>query len=367
MSTHVLITGADGYLGRMLARRYLEAGKRPVVLWVRAGSSAELATKRRQLADLMEGFAPEVCCVGGDLEDERPFSQVDPSTIAQIVHGAAITRFGVDSDTADRINVAGTRKLLDFAGRCPDLERVGVLSTLYASGLVAGPLWETLGSERPEFANHYERSKWEAEAMLRRSFERLPWCLFRLATVIADDESGTVTQHNAIHNTLRLLYYGLLPLVPGDAHTPVYFVTARFAVDAIFELMNGSGRGRVYHVAHACKESATLGEVVDVVYDTFAEDESFRRRRILKPLYADLEAFRLLADGARAFSGEIMNQALSSIAPFATQLFVRKEIRNEELVSALGRHEAPDPRQLVRTTCARLVRTRWGRSTDHAD
>jgi nucleoside-diphosphate-sugar epimerase len=362
----VLITGADGYLGAGLARRHLESGREPVLLWVRATNEKELQAKREKLAWLVGDRRGRTSVISGDLVEAEPFRCVDPATIGSIVHCAAITRFGVDPESADEVNVRGTHKILDLATRCPHLERFALVSTVYASGLGAGPVEEAPLTDRPEFANHYERSKWESEALLLGRFSRLPWQIFRVATVIADDDSGTVSRQNAVHNTLKLFYYGLLSLVPGNADTPVYLVTARFAVDSIFALLGAGCEGGVYHVAPAREETLTLGEIIDLVFERFARDESFRRRRILKPIYADEESFRLLAEGARALSGGVLDQAISSVAPFAKQLFVQKNVRNEKLARALEDYRAPDAAELLRKTCDYLTRTRWGREADRA-
>jgi len=362
----VLITGADGYLGAGLARRHLESGKGPVLLWVRATNQKELRAKREKLVGLVGDLRGRASVISGDLVEAEPFRCVDAATVGAIVHCAAITRFGVDRESADEVNVRGTEKILELATRCPHLERFALVSTVYSSGLGVGPVVEAQLKDRPEFANHYERSKWESEELLLTRFRGLPWQIFRVATVIADDESGTVSRQNAVHNTLKLFYYGLLSLVPGNADTPVYLVTARFAVDSIFALLGAGGEGGVYHVAPAREETLTLGEIIDLVFDRFGRDESFRRRRILKPIYADEESFRLLAEGVRTFSGGVLDQAVSSVAPFAKQLFVRKDVRNEKLAGALEDYRAPDASELLRKTCDYLIRTRWGREAKHA-
>ena len=54
------------------------------------------------------------------------------------------------------------------------------------------------------------------------------------------------------------------------------------------------------------------------------------------------------------------------MAPFAKQLFVRKDVRNEKLAGALEDYRAPDASELLRKTCDYLIRTRWGREAEHA-
>lgn len=334
----VLITGAGGYLGRLLVRRYREAGEEV----------------------LEHGRA------AGDLAGPDPFASVDQrqrDRITTVVHAAAITRFDVDRDTARSVNVEGTARVLALARTCPRLESLGVVSTVYSTGLRAGRIPERLYGDEDGFANDYEWSKWQAEQVVAgEAGEGLPWRILRVATVIADDDSGAVSQHNAFHETLKLWFHGLLPLVPGDGATPLYLVTGSFAADAVVAVMGDLGASGVYHVAHGADDSLTLGEVVDVVSEAFEAVEAFRRRRVLRPLLGDEETFDLLARGVSTFGGGLVRGALQSVVPFARQLFVAKLVDNERLRAVLGPHYEPgDAAELVRRTCRFLVDTGWGR------
>lgn len=109
-------------------------------------------------------------------------------------------------------------------------------------GLVAGSVTESPIPLRPAFANHYERSKWEAETCLIKQFPDLPWEIVRMPTAISDDATGTISQFNAFHNTLKLCYYGLLSLLPGKPDTPVYLVSAEFVAKVVVALTSPSGQ-----------------------------------------------------------------------------------------------------------------------------
>ena len=362
----VLITGADGYLGMRLARRYLEATGDALALWVRSGDANEFHAKRESLVRQIDDHEDRVNYYWGDLVNENPFDSLDPTDINSVIHSAAVTRFNVDEPTAREVNTEGTEKLLRFAVKCPSLEAFGLLSTVYASGLKAGAVDEAPLDGGSGFANHYERSKWLSENTLLTDYDHLPWRILRVATVIADSDDGRVSQYNAFHNTLKLFYYGLLSLIPGRPETPVYFVTGEFAAGAIFELMESSQSKAIYHVAHTEAECLTLGGLIDLAFETFELESDFRSRRILQPLFSDAESFDLLVAGISAFGGGIVNQAVSSVAPFGKQLFIHKQIRNHNLVAALEDYRAPDARKLIRNTCEYLVRTRWGKHADGA-
>jgi nucleoside-diphosphate-sugar epimerase len=357
----VLITGGDGYLGMRLAGAYLESTDLPVLLWLRSRDAGEFETKRAKLDGRFAQFGPRIDYRWGDLVKDYPFESIDHQKIQTIIHTAAVTKFNVDADTAQRVNIEGTEKLLKFASRCRALEAFGLLSTVYASGLRAGVIPEKPFDSTGNFANHYERSKQASETKLMTEFDYLPWQILRVATVVADNAGGHVTQFNAFHNTLKLLYYGLLSIIPGKPETPLYFVTGDFVTDAVFKLMRNPSNRAIYHVCHTRPESLTLGQLMDAAFECFAEQEDFKSRRILQPLYADAESFDLLGDAMDTFGGSIVNQALSSVSPFARQLFIEKEFLNDRLVAALRDYRAPEARQVIRNTCSYLVRSRWGR------
>ena len=333
----ILVTGGRGYLGGLVAGRYGQMGHEI------------LAPGRAQV----------------DLSGPDPFvsvSDAERSRITHLVHAAAVTRFDVDRATAQAVNVEGTAKVVAFARRCPHLESLGLVSTVYATGLRGGAITERLYDGDAGFANSYEWSKGQAEQLMAAAAGDLPWRILRVATVVADDPSGAVTQHNAFHDTLKLWFHGLLPLVPGDARTRLYLVTGNFVVDAVVRLMGAAEASGVYHLAHEAAESLTLEAALDVVAERFESVEGFRRRGVLRPLLGDEESFELLAAGVSTFGGGMVRQSLQSVVPFARQLFVDKELDNLRLRQVLGpSYRAPDAAELVRRTCDNLVATRWGR------
>jgi nucleoside-diphosphate-sugar epimerase len=160
---------------------------------------------------------------------------------------------------------------------------------------------------------------------------------------------------------LKLLFYGLISLVPGDRDTPLYFVTADFTVDAITTVLERDESEGIYHICHTPGESMTMGGLIDTAFSRFSMDADFRERRLLKPLFCDEPTFRLLTDGVGSFGGEVVREGLGSIAPFAPQLFSHKSFDNRRLQEALDVYAAPDANELVSNACDYLASTRWGR------
>lgn len=357
----ILITGGNGHIASRLAKQYLKESDARLMLWLHADGIDEFEHKRSALDAQLLPAPGRVEYYPGNLASEKPFADIDPARISHVVHAAAVTRFNVERTLAQKVNIEGSEKLFQLCQRCPQLERLMLLSTVYASGLRAGPVDEIALDEQHGFANYYESSKWSAENLLLTRYRSLPWQIARVSTVIADDVDGVVGQYNAVHNTLKLLFYGLLPIIPGKRETPLYFVTSRFVTDALFAMLKNAPPQAICHVTHARDEVLSLGELMDLSFNAFGKDADFSKRRVIPPLYTDQGSFERLADSVQGFGGAVMKQSVASVTPFSKQLFVHKDMRNGNLRSYVDGYHAPNQRQLVEKICAHLVKTRWGR------
>lgn len=363
MSGTTLLTGATGYFGSRLAAELLTTGDDHLVLPVRAADAAELADRHAWLdKELGPAADGRVTVVPADLCDDGYPAHVDAAAVTRIVHAAAITRFSVERDLAARVNLAGTVRLREFADRCDNLERFALVSTLYTVGRRDGEIKEERFDDAAGFVNHYEWSKWAAEDhVLGASSADLPISVLRLPTLIADDDTGRVTQYNAFHNTMKLFYYGLLSVVPGDEYTPLSLSTVDFCTAATARLLDAEVPGGIYHVCPDPADTATLGEIIDIAFAAFEADDGFRRRALLRPVHCDRASFEDLVAMAERLKGGPIHQSLSSVSPFATQLYLPKTFRNDGLRAAWPDCPNPDPVALASATCARLVTTKWGR------
>ena len=350
----ILITGADGHLGRAIADDLLRHSTDDLILFCRAADRAARARKLSILGELAENARCRV--VFGDLAAREPFAGVRRSDVRCVVHAGAATDFGIDRDTAERVNVEGAQRAAEFARRCPRLERFVFLSSLYVAGLREGDIEEDFLDDSAQFANHYEWSKWEAEEILKGNSD-IPWRIVRVGTILCDDDSGRVSQQNVIHNTLRLLYYGLLSVVPGEADTRVYLTTTDLAVKGIRASLFDDEPSKIRHITTPGEDAVSLGVLLDRVYDAFMRDERFARFRILKPLFCDRESFETLAESIDSFGGA-MAQSLESIRPFASQLYSDKNICVSRGADGF------DVMRLIDATCDYLTATRWGRQKE---
>src|SRR6185436_5871601 len=82
------------------------------------------------------GVAERVRFVDGDITE--PIA----SDAREVYHFAAVYDLSVTREVGMRVNVDGTRNVLDFAARAPRLERVHYVSTCYVSGRYDGRFTE---------------------------------------------------------------------------------------------------------------------------------------------------------------------------------------------------------------------------------
>lgn len=358
----ILLTGATGYIGKRLLHRLLQERAETFLIPVRASSTEDFNLRKEQmLRSVPEKAQARLEIIHSDLTELPKKLQPYLGSISVIIHNAAKTAFNVDEKTANSDNRDASIALLEMATKCTNLESFVYVSTLYASGMTAGPIKEEFFSQ-PQFANHYERSKWEVENTIREKFSSLPWRIARVATIISDNSQGKVIQHNAIHNTLKLFYYGLISLLPGKTTTPIHLVDGDFVTDALAAVVNkGSSQG-IYHVCYDQAGSITLGRLIDVAFEEFSKDENFKSRRLLKPLFTDESTFETLVANVKGFGGSVLNQGLSSISPFGRQLFIAKEVNNTALVNLLGNYSTPATENIIRKTCSYLAESKFAKN-----
>jgi nucleoside-diphosphate-sugar epimerase len=352
----IMVTGADGYVGRRLSAALHAAGE-PLLLAVRASDGDALARKKALLAAEVGEDVPVTVF---DLTDPRALEEVPTGSVRHIIHSAAITRFNVDKPTAQQVNLEGTIRVCDFAAQCPRLERLTLVSALNTAGRHTGEIREEPHDDHLGHVNHYDWSKHASEVHALST--GLPVGILRLPTLISDDEAGkSVTQHNAFHITMKLYYYGLLSLVPGILSTPISLASAEFVTTAALGLMQAPPG--IWHVCPDPDKTLDLGTIVNLAFDEFERDDAFRKRKVLRPLPCDYESFRDLVAVAHNMKGGPIHQAVLTLEPFAEHFYLPKTFHNDVLRQAWRGYQAPDPMEFIPSVCAHLVESRWGRNT----
>lgn len=269
----VLLTGATGFLGMELLARLLEDGDRRV--WVLVRASDENAARGRMRATLSSLVSDpddawdRVVPVAGDLSvpglglDRRSREELT-ERVDEVIHSAASVSFSLPLRQARAVNVEGTRRVLELAEeiqRRGGLHRLAHVSTAYVAGTHRG-VSDEAGLDRGQaFHNTYERSKWEAERLVRAHAERLPIQVFRPSIVVGHELTGWTSSFNVIYTPLRAFASGALPAVPARRSAPVDIVPVSYVARAILSLAD-AGPGRTFQLA-AGPQASTVGELID--------------------------------------------------------------------------------------------------------
>ena len=233
----VLVTGASGFLGWHVARTLLERGARVRVLCRPASRIRELDAE----------------CVTGDLRD--PASLIPAVTGCQMVfHVAADYRlWSKHVQELYDSNVAGTRNLLEAAGRA-GVERIVYTSTV---GCIGMPQDRYGDEETPvdisHMTGHYKRSKWLAEQIaLEKARAGLPVVIVNPTAPIGDHEWKPTPTGKIIVDFLR-------DKLPAFVDTGLNLVDAR---DVAFGHILAAERGRVGERYILGCENLTLEQIL---------------------------------------------------------------------------------------------------------
>ncbi|HEY4244876.1 MAG TPA: dephospho-CoA kinase [Kofleriaceae bacterium] len=201
-----------------------------------------------------------------------------------IHHLAGIYFMGVDEDTARRVNVAGTRTVLELATDAARLERLVHWSTALVSGARQGTVYEEDLEAGQKFHNGYERTKYEAERLVRGAMRTLPITVVRPGLLVGDSKTGEIDKLDGPYYLISLVATNAsnvrLPLL-GRGDIPLHLVPIDYAVDAAYAVARSPGAaGRTFHLVDPAPMLA------EDVFDAVAEHAHTQkpRGRIPKPL-----------------------------------------------------------------------------------
>ena len=165
-------------------------------------------------------------------------------SVDRIVHCAASISFELPLEQAREINVEGVARVLELAREIAAggaLRRMVHVSTAYVSGRHAGEFGEEDLDVGQEFRNTYERSKHEAERLLRGA-DDLPLAIARPSIVVGHRVSGWTPAFNVLYWPMRAFERGLLEEVPAREDSIVDFVPVDYVTDGIVALLDDERR-----------------------------------------------------------------------------------------------------------------------------
>lgn len=258
-----LVTGGTGFIGRRLVKRLL-ARDESVFLLVRPAS----AEKARGMYD-----GTTVSFVEGDIGVEGlGLSAADRETLTgvdHVFHLAAVYDMTASAEANDRANILGTKHVVDLSNGL-QAKRFHHVSSIAVAGEFDGFFREDMFDEGQKLPSDYHRSKFEAEAIVRKDLT-VPWRVYRPAVVVGDSETGEMDKIDGPYyffgllNKLKAVLPPWVPLAgPELGYTNI--VPVDYVADALDHIAYAEGLdGQAFHLTHP------KGIRVGTAMNTFAE------------------------------------------------------------------------------------------------
>jgi len=272
-----VITGATGFLGREVLRRLVDRlPEARFVLLVRRKEGESAADRVRVLVeelwpssehaavlDRLEVHPADLTLERFGLSQDAYASLADGAT--RVIHSAATVRFDHPLETARRINVGGTQSVINLAHeaqRQGSLRSVTYIGTAFVAGTRTGLVRERELDAGQGFRNTYERTKCEAEALVRAHMDELPIVIARPSIIVGDSRTGITTSFKTLYWPLKVYAKHAWRTVPGRPDAVVDIVPVDFVADAVAHLaLDERAVGRCAHLCAGPGGNATIRKI----------------------------------------------------------------------------------------------------------
>lgn len=233
MNGQVLVTGATGFIGSHLATDLVRRGHAVRCLVRNTSPPAALAYLRKVGADLLYG----------DLTDQASL-QAAVDGVSTVYHLGGGGTFGMRDDTCFRINVQGTRSLLDACASGGALAKFVHVSTCGVMGNITHPPANESYPGRPE-GYTYAKAKAEAEKVALAARDRVPVVVIRFPMVygpplFAERRATRLGGVTPLLPILSLIRRGRWTYI-GDGQALTHWT---YIDDVVQGLVLAAGRGR---------------------------------------------------------------------------------------------------------------------------
>jgi thioester reductase-like protein len=329
----ILFTGFPGFIGARLLPRILELKPLSRVFCLVQEKFSEAA---RASVEALESAHPQargrLHLLRGDITQPGLGMEAEPARelrrgLVQAYHLAAAYDLAVSAEVGRRINVEGTRHVLEFLQEAPRFSRLHYVSTAYVCGKARGVFKETDLDVGQGFKNHYEETKFQAEVEVVKS--RVPRTIYRPGVVVGDSRTGETGKFDGPYFVLRAmdrlpsrgLFFRL-----GSGQGMVNIVPVDFVVEALARLSAvEASHGQTYHLTHPAPHTA--GELVEIFARALGKRFAylpvplalarvlFRPRAVQRYFGMPVEALEYFGEGVRHDAA----QATRDLAPLGVR------------------------------------------------
>lgn len=213
--------------------------------------------KARQVLQEMGANENRVSLLMGDITQAQLGLDADnlerlKDSVTHVFHLAAVYDLAVPFSLAYDVNVNGTCMVNEWVRSLTKLKRYVYFSTAYVSGDREGRIMESELEMGQGFKNHYERTKYEAEVLVKRMMDEVPVMIIRPGIVKGDSRTGETVKFDGPYFMLNFFdHLRFLPYIPylGRGEAEGNFVPVDYVLRATLYLAHtDAGIGKTYHL-----------------------------------------------------------------------------------------------------------------------
>ncbi|HNI76830.1 MAG TPA: SDR family oxidoreductase, partial [Giesbergeria sp.] len=261
------VTGATGFIGKRLVKKFLERKGTVVYFLLRKESADKVA----ELRSYWGVSAARAVPVFGDLKSKKLGVAAEDvkklkGQIDHFHHLAAVYDLSADTESQVAVNVEGTRNTVEFA-RAIDAGHFHHVSSIAAAGLYEGVFREDMFDEAEGLDHPYFMTKHESEKIVRQEC-KMPWTVYRPAMVVGDSQTGEMDKIDGPYYFFKLIQrirQILPPWMPsvGLEGGRVNIVPVDFVVNAINVISHQAEIGKkCFHLVDPV--GYRVGDVLDI-------------------------------------------------------------------------------------------------------
>lgn len=278
------ITGFPGFIADRLLERLARKQCRFILL-VQPSWLDRARNEIARIANLTGRWPEDFQIVEGDIT--QPDLGINPSDLelarqqtTRVFHLAALYDLAVAREPAMRVNVGGTRNVLEFARSLPALRHFHHVSTCYVAGKREGEIMESELRHEAGYRNFYEESKYLSELEVEAVKGELPVTIHRPSVVCGDSKTGETVKYDGVYYLILYLlrWPSAAAINIGNYEVSLNLVPVDFVVDAMAALaFEEKAIGRTVQLADPAPLST------NELFNTIATSIHGKRSRITAP------------------------------------------------------------------------------------
>ncbi len=235
-----LITGAGGFIGRNILPHYYD--REDCILYLLEHGQFVDRLRRYLDAHVPPSARDRFRVVSGDITQaglglDAATADEMRGNVSRCIHLAAIYHLAVPEDAARRVNVDGTRNVLDFLEQCPNLQRLGFASTTAIVGSYSGLYTEDDFDKGQTFKNYYEETKFLSEKLVRDRWDRIPSVIYRPGYAVGHSKTGAIEKIDGPYYAFTMIKRRMHLAAPNAPHVKFHAAPVDFVAAGMYHLL----------------------------------------------------------------------------------------------------------------------------------